>query len=175
MVARAGRKERPVRSLRARAISLLARRDHSRAELRARLTRMRIEADAASEIDGGGPRDAVELLLDELAAEGYLSDDRYAQGVVARKSATHSRRAIAETLKAHGVARDAVQSALAAHDIDDATVLRELWQRRFGTPPRDDRERARHVRFLQSRGFEVSAIMRFLRALPAEVRSDGEG
>jgi hypothetical protein len=38
-----------------------------------------------------------------------------------------------------------------------------LWQRRFGAAPANDREKARQVRFLQSRGFELSAILKLLR------------
>ncbi len=116
------------------------------------------------------PLEPLEALLDELAQLGYLSDERYARSVVARKSASHSRRAIAEELKARGVAGDAVQSAIDASEADDAVTLRALWQRRFGVAPRDDREKARQVRFLQSRGFTLSAILRFLRELPAERR-----
>ena len=40
-----------------------------------------------------------------------------------------------------------------------------LWQRRFGTPPANDSEKARQIRFLQSRGFELSAIFKMLRTL----------
>ena len=37
-----------------------------------------------------------------------------------------------------------------------------LWRRRFGAPPANDREKARQVRFLQSRGFALSAIFKLL-------------
>ena len=47
--------------------------------------------------------------------------------------------------------------------------MRALWQRRFGEPPRDERDKAKQVRFLQSRGFALSVILRFLRtATPDE-------
>ena len=51
--------------------------------------------------------------------------------------------------------------------IDDADALVALWRRRFGAAPEDDREKARQVRFLQSRGFALSAIFRLLRNPPA--------
>jgi regulatory protein len=47
--------------------------------------------------------------------------------------------------------------------LDDAAALAALWQRRFGRPPADEREKARQVRFLQSRGFALSAILKLLR------------
>ena len=44
--------------------------------------------------------------------------------------------------------------------------MRALWLRRFGRAPTDDREKARQVRFLQSRGFSLSAIFKLLREPP---------
>ena len=67
------RAARPPKTLKARAIGLLARREHSRAELRERL------------LATGADREATEALLDELAALGFLSDARFAHAVVRQK------------------------------------------------------------------------------------------
>ena len=40
---------------------------------------------------------------------------------------------------------------------------REVWTRKFGTPPADAREWARQARFLQGRGFPTDVIRRLLR------------
>lgn len=152
-------------SLKSRAIALLARREYGRAELRQRLL-ARTSADEARERNAA----EVDAVLDELAAQGLLSDDRYARSVVLRKAGSHSARAITETLKAQGVADETVRQALAHREVDDDAVMRALWQRRFGQPPRDERDKARQVRFLQSRGFALSAILRFLRS----ARSDDD-
>ncbi len=143
-------------SLKARAIGALARREYSRAELRAKLV-------------GGGaaPQDA-DAVLDEVAALGYLSDARFAQAQVERKAGAFSRRAIAAALKDKGVAADVAGAALATTDVDDREAMVALWRRRFGVAPTNDREKARQVRFLQSRGFALSAILRLLRDPPAE-------
>jgi len=147
-------------ALKARAVRLLARREHSRAELRSKLLR-------------GGGADAsashaatVDALLDDLAAGGYLSDARYAQTVVRRKGGAYSAAAIGATLKASGVPPETVAEALASRPLDDDEALRALWSKRFGKPPESDREKARQVRFLQSRGFTLSAVLRLLRAPP---------
>ena len=58
--------------------------------------------------------------------------------------------------------------ALAAVEIDDLDAMAGLWRRRFGKPPTNDKERARQVRFLQSRGFSLSAIFRLLRNPPED-------
>ena len=65
------------------AIRLLARREYGRAELAARLRGRGVAADV------------VERTLDELAAQGYLSDARFAEALVAGRSGRFSRRAIA--------------------------------------------------------------------------------
>lgn len=152
---------KPPESLRARAIRLLARRDYSRTELAHRL--------AAREAS----REDVAELLDDLERLGYLSDARYAQAVVTQKSGQYSRRAIAGSLKAHGVARDAASEALDAQPVDDDAALVALWRRRFGRVPENEREKGRQVRFLQSRGFSLSAILKLLRTPPDAGESQG--
>jgi regulatory protein len=152
----AGASKSTPRSLKARAVGYLARREYPRAELREKLLAI------------GAARDEVDAVLDELAAEGYLSDERYAHAVVRQKSGGYSKRAIAGTLKAMGVAGDAATEALAANAIDDQDALVALWRRRFSHAPADDREKARQIRFLQSRGFALSAIFKLLRDPPAE-------
>jgi len=139
-------------SLREQAIRFLARREYARSELEQRL--------AAK----GGERDAIRAVLDALVAEGYLSDVRYAHAVVAQKSGRHSRRGIVASLKAKGVDPQDIALAVAETELDDDAALRALWQRRFGEPPTDERAKARQVRFLQARGFALSAILKFLRS-----------
>jgi len=150
------RAARPPKSLQARAIAALARREHSRAELRARLV-----------ATGAAPAEA-DAVLDEIAALGYLSDARFAQAQVERKAGAYSRRAIAAALKDKGVAADVVGAALAANAVEDHDAMVALWRRRFGAAPANEREKARQVRFLQSRGFALSAILRLLREPPAD-------
>ncbi|MDQ2963662.1 MAG: recombination regulator RecX [Pseudomonadota bacterium] len=138
-------------SVRAQAIRLLARREYARSELEQRL------------IAKGAPRNDLGPVLDELIAQGYLSDARYAQAMAAQKAGGYSRRSIAEALKSKGVASTHIERALAEAETDDDRVLRALWQRRFGGPPVDEREKARQIRFLQTRGFALSAILKLLR------------
>lgn len=157
------RSERSPKPLKARAIALLARREYSRAEIRARLVASGDEGDAAQ----------VDDVLDELVALGYLSDARFASAVVAQKSRGHGERAISATLRARGVSEQAIASALDESAIDDRSAMIALWRRRFGKAPADEREKARQVRFLQRRGFTLSAILGLLRE-PPEESDDGE-
>jgi regulatory protein len=152
------RQERPPRTLKQRAIGLLARREYSRAELAARLAA------------GGANRVEIDPMLDELERAGYLSDARFAAAVVRQKAGGYAKRAIAHALREKGVAAPAAMSALAALDGDDefAQAL-ALWHRRFGKAPVDERVKARQVRFLVSRGYATSIVFRVLRAAGAPV------
>ena len=131
-----------MRTLKQRAIALLARREHSRAELVRRLA----SANASrGEVDG---------VLDELESAGLLSDARFSVALVHQKQATHGRRAIAHALREKGVDAAQAADALGALDADDErSRAKALWSRRFGEPPRDDRDKARQIRFLIARGF----------------------
>jgi regulatory protein len=160
---RAGKSNRAPKSLKARAIGLLARREYSRSEMRQKL------------LSGQGGKaalpptgDEVDALLEELVSLGYLSDGRFAKSVVRQKSGAFSQRFIAQSLKAKGVTGEAADEALAGNESDDQATLVALWRRRFGAAPANDREKARQVRFLQSRGFSLSAIFKLLRAPPVD-------
>ena len=156
---RAPKRPQAPKPLKARAVALLARREYSRAELRERLA-VGGERNAAALTD-------IDAVLDELAALGYLSDTRFAKALVQQKSGGYSRRAIGAVLKARGVAGEAATDALAGSEIDDQDAMVALWQRRFGKPPADEKQKARQVRFLQSRGFALSAIFKLIRNPPS--------
>ena len=140
-------------SLKAQAVRLLARREYARADLEQRL------------MAKGAARDDVVAVLDELSSQGLLSNERFAHALVAQKSGSYSRRSIRGELKRKGVSGEAIEGAIGDAPIDDDAAMLALWQRRFGIPPANDREKARQIRFLQSRGFELSAIFKMLKTL----------
>jgi regulatory protein len=143
---------KPPASAKVLAIRMLARREYSRAELSRRLARK------------GVSRELIETVLDELAAAGYLSDARYAQAMVTQKSGRYGKRAIAYALREKGIAApDALVAMAPLAAVDEFTDAQALWQRRFGTPPANEREKARQVRFLLARGYGVSIALRVLR------------
>ena len=140
-------------SLKAQAVRLLARREYARDDLEQRL------------IAKGEARDEVAAVLDELSSQGLLSNERFAHALVAQKSGSYSRRSIRGELKRKGVSGEAIEGAIGEATIDDDAAMLALWQRRFGAPPANDREKARQIRFLQSRGFALSAIFKMLKTL----------
>ena len=157
--AAAGKDPQPPASPKVLAVRMLARREYSRAELAQRLARK------------GLPRDEIEQALDALAEGGYLSDARYANAVVAQRSGRYGKRAIAHALREKGItAPDAHAAMVPLADTDEFADATALWQQRFGAAPANEKEKARQVRFLLSRGYGLSVALRVLRAAgaPAE-------
>lgn len=150
-------------SLKARAIAHLARRDYGREELRERLLRPPRAAPAglraAVDPTSVSP-EAVEAVLDSLEAAGWLDDHRAAASRATARAGRHGWRRIEADLARRGLSLDADTAAgLQATELARA---RAVWQRRFGNPPVDARERARQWRFLAGRGFDAATIARVL-------------
>lgn len=140
-------------SLRARALRLLARREHSREELRRKLAR---DVEAEGEI---------EALLDDLSARGWLSDVRFAELTARAKASRFGPLKLAHYLKSRGIADETIVAGVQAAGADGRAQIGAVWRTRFRALPLDEREKLRQVRFLQGRGFPVDEIFRFLKGL----------
>ena len=135
--------------LRRRAIGLLARREHSRAEL-------------ARKLAADGTAEDIETVLAQLEVEGLLSDARYAEAYVRTYAGRFGAAKLRQTLRTKGIDDALCNSQLAAMP-DEIERARGIWARKFGTPPTDAREWARQARFLQGRGFSADVIRRLLK------------
>ncbi len=144
-------KGQPV-SLRVRAMRCLARREHSRVELRAKLL---------PHVQEGEDIDAV---LDELEKRNWLSDARATEQMVNIKRARFGAQRIAHELRQKGIAETLISDALPRLKETEFEAAREVWLKRFGTPPQDQKEKARQIRFLQGRGFALDVIFRVLKS-----------
>jgi regulatory protein len=136
--------------LRVRALQLLTRREHSRAELKAKLA---TQAESEEEVD---------TVLDALQAERLISDHRYASQRVAARGSRYGDFRLRQELQRTGVAASDIEAALPEAG-DEVTRCRAVWARKFGVLPASAGERARQMRFLQYRGFSGEAIRRVMR------------
>lgn len=138
--------------LRERALGLLARREHSRFELARKLERAGFEeADI-------GP------LLDEFEQKNWLSDRRFAESWVADHRAKAGSVKLAFELRQRGVAEDVIAAVLGEQRESELERAHEVWRKKFGVPPADAADKARQMRFLQSRGFVPDVIRRIVGA-----------
>jgi regulatory protein len=137
--------------LRERALRCLALRDHARAEL-------------ARKLAGHGSPEEVAAVLQSLDELGLLSDDRFAESFVRAKAGRLGNGRLAQELARKGVDREIIGTALAGSGAaNELARAREVWARKFGAPPADNREWARQVRFLQGRGFATETIRKLLK------------
>lgn len=179
----AGMAARGPLSLKARAIGLLAQREHSRAELRRKLLRIErqrreqaaamsaaqqgvdpIQAQSAvDEGDTEADEAVVDALLENLAAAGHLNESRFVESRLHLRSGRFGVQRIQQELAQHGLRLDEdQQAALRETEMERA---RDVWKRRFGEEPsRDATEQARQTRFLLARGFSPDLVRRLLRA-----------
>lgn len=152
-------RKKPELSLRARALQYLARREYSRAELRGKLLPY-----TGEDGDPNQPQpENLDVLLDDLTARGWLSDARAATQLLHAKRGRFGIQRITQELRRKGIAEELIGDALPGLKESELDTARSVWQRKFGTLPQDDKEKARQVRFLQSRGFGFDVILRVLR------------
>jgi regulatory protein len=137
--------------LRERALGLLARREHSRAELTRKLEQAGFIA-----VDIGP-------LLDVFEAKNWLSDQRFAESYVADHRARAGSVKLAYDLRQRGVSDAIIDAVLSENRDSELERAREVWQKKFGSLPGDAAEKARHIRFMQSRGFTSDIIRRVIR------------
>jgi len=157
-------RKKPELSLRTRALQYLARREYSRAELRGKLQPY-AQADEEFEqlSDSSGAAD-LDALLDDLTARGWLSDARAATQLLHARRSRFGMQRITHELRQKGIAEELISAALPALKESELEAARDVWQRKFGTLPQDDKEKARQMRFMQSRGFGFDVIFKVLRS-----------
>ena len=139
--------------LRVRALRHLARREHSRAELAGKLLPY---ADSP---------ESLEQLLDALTAKKQLSDERYAEARAQRLARKYGAARIRRELRSKGVDEAIVERASAGGELEHA---RAILARKYRASAVTPRERARRMRFLQSRGFSHDTIRALLSSDPAD-------
>lgn len=182
--------KRPPPSLKGQALALLARREHSRAELRTKLLsharkRAQAAAEEAARSAALGPRDpwdrprpdepeAAPAVTDFDAEASAEEVERVLDELEAARHLSDARFAesrVNARAKRQGTSR--IRQELARHgvELDEETArqLREteleraraVWRRKYGgTPPSDPAERARQMRFLAARGFAAEVVRR---------------
>jgi regulatory protein len=157
--------------LRRAAMDLLARREHSRAELLEKLRRK-------FGVEGGAATQWLPAVLDQLAQDGLLSDERYVEAYVRhRRSRGFGPLLIRQELRSKGIDSQLMETVLAPRSELWLEVLRELINRKRGhsdisgavvlntvsTPQEIRRSRQKLYRFCLSRGFQSEQIELVLR------------
>lgn len=157
--------------VKARALRLLARREHGVRELGEKLLKK-----------AGTDPDDVRAVVQELVDEGLLSDARYAEAVArdAVRLRPRARRQLVGELVGRGVpaplAARSVDAAFADEEVDDDVLARRLAESylpRIAGRPADARWR-RLAGYLQRRGFDNERIYAVCAAVLPEIDAQTE-
>ena len=133
-------------SLKGRALRLLSQREHSRTELERKLAQH-------EEVPG-----ELAKALDELQARDFINDGRAVDSLVNRRASKLGSARIKQELALRGLSGEAVAEALAGLKDSELSRAQEVWRKKFGTPPQDPQTRAKHMRFLLTRGFSAEVV-----------------
>lgn len=155
--------------LKARAIKLLARREHSRAELKRKLS-------VGNPVDDGFSDELLASVLDQLADDGYQSDERFTELLIRQQVAKgYGELDIAARLYKKGIGKSLAATSLkdfvAENNVDwyaqatDVLIQRSMKSGRQSNCHKaaslnaDQRLRQRLIRFLQQRGFTHDQVL----------------
>ena len=142
------------------ALTLLSARELSETQLRARLTRRKLDADD------------IDAAISRLKADGTLDDRRVARALARMESGIrHRGRArVIQKIRQAGIGGDVADEAVREvfQDVDEDELLARALDRRLrGQAVRDldERGRARIVRALAAQGFSLERILKRLKTL----------
>jgi regulatory protein len=134
------------------AMNLLARREHSFNELIEKLSRRFPD------------RDFLSSSLRVLTEQNLQSDERFAESFInARKARGKGPVMIRHELKQKGVAIELVDTYLNDEAEQWLAIAENTYQKKFGDKPaQDQKDRAKRMRFMQSRGFSGDIIRQLM-------------
>lgn len=133
-------------SLKTRALRYLSIREYSKKALSEKLFRFAQDDDNLDE------------LLTWLEEQGYLSNCRFAESLATRKMARYGNNRIVHELRRHDADGDLDHAMMEMLIENEASRAFAIWHKKFGTWPKEAKEQAKQMRFLQQRGFSSSAI-----------------
>ena len=137
-----------------KAVAALAAKERSRLGLFKKLS---------DQFEEPGDAELINSVLEELEKRKYLSDERFAKSQVMIKNSRFGDQKLRWELRRQGVSSELADEAIRENEVSELDRARVLWERRFGEPPQDPKERARQVRFLAYRGFSFRTIEKVLR------------
>jgi len=143
-----GQPAKPKRSAYDKALGLLARREHSRKELKTKLRQ------------GGYEGEETGAAIERLGEQHYQDDDRFAEVLLRSRIAQgYGPMRLRVELKSHGLGDARIRELLEAAEVDwNASAAAQLRRRYGGKGVADPAERARRAQFLLRRGFAAATV-----------------
>ncbi len=134
------------------ALLLLARREHSKCELVAKLSRKFANTRQ------------IEQQVDDLEQKNLQSDERFVEAFIhSKKNRGKGPKFIKQELRQRGVSEYLIAAYVYEDDDEWLRIAEQVYRKKFGAVPvSDNGERARRIRFMVSRGFTPESAFRLL-------------
>lgn len=129
---------------------LLARREHTRRELKEKLLR---RGFSEAEFDS---------VLDACEEKGWIDEHRYVNVYLRSKRNRFGIRKLLSELESKGISRKVLQKFKGEILLGEFEAARLIWSKKFSETPINPVERSKQVRFMIGRGFEQETIKRVL-------------
>ncbi len=157
-----GNPAKPKRSAYDKALGLLARREHSRKELKVKLRL------------GGYEGEETNAAIDRLGEQHYQDDDRFAGALLRSRIAQgYGPVRLRVELKSHGLADARIRQLLDEAEVDWSASAAAQLRRRYGSAGTSDPvERSRRAQFLLRRGFAAATVRSVIHADVDEATDD---
>jgi len=136
------------KTIRIKAMDLLARREHSVKELLRKLCERYEETELIADV------------VRQLSEDNLVSDSRFAEMYIRSRIGRHfGPIKIKNDLRERGVSEDDISFALKEANQNWLQLIQELSKKKYGnTLPSEAKETAKRLRFFQSRGFDTDCI-----------------
>lgn len=139
-------------NLKDKALYFLSRRDYGYIELFTKLKKYSLDETQ------------IEVVLKELVAKGWLSEERFIQNYLISKSNKYGLLKLKHDLKQKTSNPELVNQVLAKAAIDELSTAKQLLLKKFGMIASSDYlVRAKQIRFLLNKGFSFGIISRVIK------------
>lgn len=135
------------KSLRTRAMDIVARQEISRSELKRKLARYSEDENE------------IETVLDEFARNRWQSDTRYTEAYIHSKSRQHGSLRLKHALAEKGIDSDTIEKYLPQPEEEFATAC-DILRKKFRQPAATPADKQKQLRFLIYRGFQTDTAYR---------------
>ena len=110
-------------------------------------------------IDKGYDDDEIENAIDKMLYYGYLNDKKYASLYISCNKGKKGKKLITNELISKGIDKEDIQDAFEVADLDEASVVKAIYDRRFKDMDIEDPKTRRKITsYFLRRGFSYDSI-----------------
>jgi regulatory protein len=131
-------------------------REHSEAEIRKKLSP---HAENQDELNN---------VILQLKNKNFLSNERFSDSLVYKKSQNLGNHRLAQELRKHDLDPEIISKHLLELKKSESQRAYEVWSKRFGVLAKEPKDLAKQIRFLVSRGFDQELVYRIVRGKTLE-------